>query len=74
MTRNGARSGQRTVWMVVLLGLFSIGGLIGMLVADAALDAVFFVFTALPLAVGLWRWKVAAPAGGRRTSTLEEDA
>jgi len=49
---NGRKSGSaaRTLGLVLVLALLSIGGLIGMLLAGRGWDLAFFALTALPLA------------------------
>lgn len=71
--RDGVRSSRRTMWMVVVLGLISIAGLVGMLVADAMLDTLFFLLTALPLAFGVWRLKLPATHAARRASDTDDE-
>lgn len=50
---DGRRTGSaaRTLGLVLVLALLSIGGLIGMLLAGGGWDLAFFALTALPLAV-----------------------
>lgn len=45
-----AVTGRRTMGLVLVLALLSIGGLIGMLLAGGGWDLAFFALTALPLA------------------------
>jgi len=48
----------RAMLLVILLALLSIGGLIGMVLAHSAwADGLLLSVAALPLAVGLWRWR-----------------
>lgn len=49
---------NRTLRLVLGMALLSVAGIIGMLLVDSALDWVFFALTALPLAVGGWRYWV----------------
>jgi uncharacterized protein (UPF0261 family) len=44
-------SAARTLGLVLVLALLSIGGLVGMLLAGGGWDLAFFALTALPLAV-----------------------
>jgi len=49
--RRRTGSATRTLGLVLMLALLSIGGLIGMLLAGGGWDLSFFALTALPLAV-----------------------
>lgn len=46
-----AATARRTMGLVLVLALLSIGGLIGMLLAGGGWDLAFFALTALPLAI-----------------------
>lgn len=48
--------GQKTLRLVLVMALLSIAGIIGMLLVDSGWDWAFFALTALPLAVGGWRY------------------
>lgn len=50
--------GQKTLRLVLVMALLSIAGIIGMLLVDSGWDWAFFALTALPLAVGGWRYVV----------------
>ncbi len=49
-------SGVKNLRLVLVMALLSAAGIIGMLLVDSAWDWVFFALTALPLAVGGWRY------------------
>ncbi|KAF1049782.1 hypothetical protein [Xylophilus sp.] len=56
-------TGARTLAAAVALALACVGGIVGMLLADGGWDWLFFAMTALPLAVGAWRWwRLRVPA------------
>lgn len=52
--------GRRTLVIVVLLALLSMGGIVGLLLAEGGWDVVFFGVAALPLGVGAWRLRRAS--------------
>ncbi|RPE79811.1 hypothetical protein [Vulcaniibacterium tengchongense] len=57
--------GRDALKAVIVLALASACGIVGLLLADGAWDALLLVLAASPLAVGLWRWRAEARAGGR---------
>lgn len=51
--------GRHALLLVMLLALAGIVGIVGMLLTEGALNALFFALAALPLAAGM-RWRMAA--------------
>lgn len=51
-----SRKSPGTLQLVLVLALISIGGLVGMLLAEGIWDWVFLCCSMLPLVIGGWRW------------------
>ena len=49
--------GRHTLKLVVVMAIVSACGIIGLLLANE-LDALLLVLAALPLGIGVWRWRV----------------
>lgn len=61
-------TGVRAIWLVLALALLTISGIIGMLLAQECLDALFFAMASAPLVVGAgyWWWLGRAAKGVSR--------
>ena len=55
--------GQNILKLVIAMALVSAGGIIGLLLASGPTDWLLLLLAALPLGVGLWRWRAES---GRR--------
>ena len=56
--------GRNALKLVIVMALVSAGGIIGLLLAGDVLDWALLVLAALPLGVGLWRWRAEASGRG----------
>ncbi|WP_242113273.1 hypothetical protein [Luteimonas aquatica] len=52
-------NGRGSLSLVLVLALICMAGIVGMLLGDGVLDAACFAMAAVPLLVGLWRWRAA---------------
>ena len=49
--------GRHTLKAVLVMAILSACGIVGLLLCDGTLDWVLLALAALPLGIGLWRWR-----------------
>lgn len=56
--------GRNTLKLVIAMAIVSACAIVGLLLASGPLDGLLLVLAALPLGMGVWRWR--AEAANRR--------